>query len=132
MLWEYKTKLMAPVWPPVVDSQYPEIALRGLAELLPRMKEYFNKMPRPQIDGGYYTKTRENKPLIGHMEVDGAYMIGAVSGYGIMSACGAGELLAKYITGEALPAYASAFELSRYKSLEYMKQIDDWVDSGQL
>jgi sarcosine oxidase, subunit beta len=132
MLWEYKTKEMDPIWPPPIDDQYPEIALRGLGEMLPRMKEYFNKMPRPQVDGGYYTKTRENKPLIGPMEIQGAYVIGAVSGYGIMSACGAGDLLARHITGENLPAYASAFELSRYKSAEYMKQIQDWQDSGQL
>ncbi len=132
MLWEYKTKVMEPHWPPIIDDQFPEIALRGLAELLPRVKEYFNKMPRPQVDGGYYIKTRENKPLIGHMEIDGAYMIGAVSGYGIMSACGAGELLAKHIIGESLPAYAAAFELLRYKSPEYVKQIEDWRDDGQL
>jgi sarcosine oxidase, subunit beta len=132
MLWEYRTKVMDPVWPPPIDEQYPEIALRGLGEMLPRMKEYFNKMPRPQVDGGYYTKTHENKPLIGPMEVDGAYVIGAVSGYGMMSACGAGDLLARHITGENLPAYASAFELSRYKSAEYMKLIQDWQDSGQL
>ncbi len=132
MLWEYKTKVMQPAWPPPIDEQYPEIALRGLVGLLPRMKEYLNKMPRPQVDGGYYTKTRENKPLIGRMEVEGAYVIGAVSGYGIMSACGAGDLLAKHIIGENLPAYASDFELSRYENPEYMKQIQDWQDSGQL
>ena len=65
MLWEYQTKVMDPVWPPKMDEQYPEVALRGLAAMLPRMKEYFGRMPRPQIDGGYYTKTRENRPLVG-------------------------------------------------------------------
>ena len=132
MLWEYKTKEMDPLWPPPIDDQYPEISLRGLGEMLPRMKEYFNKMPRPQVDGGYYTKTRENRPLIGPTEIQGAYVIGAVSGFGIMSACGAGDLLARHISGENLPAHASAFELSRYKSPEYMKQMQDWQDSGQL
>jgi glycine/D-amino acid oxidase-like deaminating enzyme len=132
MLWQYKTKVMRPIWPPPIDEQYAEIALRGLAALLPRMKEYFNKMPRPQVDGGYYTKTRENKPLIGPLGVDGAYVIGAVSGYGIMSACGAGDLLAKHIRGENLPAYAASFELSRYESPEYRNQNQDWQDSGQL
>jgi len=132
MLWEYKTQVMDPVWPPKLDEQYPEIALRGLNALLPRMREYFNKIPRPQIDGGYYTKTIENRPLIGNMEVEGAFVIGAVSGFGIMSACGAGDLLAKRIAGSDLPAYASAFELSRYQSPEYMNQIDEWKDRGQL
>jgi glycine/D-amino acid oxidase-like deaminating enzyme len=132
MLWEYKQKVTEPVWPPQFDEQYPEIVLRGLATMLPGLKDYFSKMPRPQIDGGYYTKTRENRPLIGKMGVDGAYMIGAVSGYGIMSACGAGDLLAAHLTEKSLPAYAMTFELSRYESKEYLKEIEALSDSGQL
>jgi glycine/D-amino acid oxidase-like deaminating enzyme len=132
MLWEYQTKVMEPVWPPRMDEQYPEIALRGLARMLPRMKEYFDRMPRPQLDGGYYTKTRENRPLVGPMGVEGAYVIGALSGYGIMSACGAGELLAAHVTGAALPAYAASFQLSRYEDFEYTKQVEQWTDIGQL
>lgn len=132
MLWEYQSRVMDPVWPPKMDEQYPEVALRGLAAMLPRMKEYFAKMPRPQIDGGYYTKTRENRPLVGPMGVDGAYVIGAVSGYGIMSACGVGDLLAAHVTGAELPSYAPAFELARYDDPEYQKQLENWGDSGQL
>jgi glycine/D-amino acid oxidase-like deaminating enzyme len=132
MLWEYQTKVMEPVWPPKMDEQYPEVALRGLATMLPRMKEYFGRMPRPQLDGGYYTKTRENRPLMGPMGVDGAYVIGALSGYGIMSACGAGELLAAHVAGTGLPSYAPAFQLSRYTDSEYTKQLDHWSESGQL
>lgn len=132
MLWEYQTKVMEPIWPPSMDEQYPEIALRGLAAMLPRMQEYFSRMPRPQLDGGYYTKTRENRPLIGPMSIDGSYVIGAVSGYGIMSACGAGELLAAHITGESLPVYAPAFSLSRYEDREYTKRLENWNESGQL
>jgi len=132
MLWEYQTKVMEPVWPPVMNEQYPEIALRGLAAMLPRMQEYFTRMPRPQIDGGYYTKTPENRPLIGPSGMDGSYVIGAVSGYGIMSACGAGELLAAHVTGAELPSYAPAFELARYDDPEYQKKLENWGDSGQL
>lgn len=132
MLWEYQTQLMEPMDSPPMDEQYPEIALRGLAAMLPRMKEYFARMPRPQLDGGYYTKTRENRPLVGPMCVDGAYVIGAVSGYGIMSACGVGELLANHISGGKLPSYASAFDLARYDDPEYKKKLENWGDSGQL
>jgi len=132
MLWEYQTKLMEPVDAPKMDEQYPEVVLRGLAAMLPRMKEYFAKMPRPQLDGGFYTKTRENRPLVGAMGVDGAYVIGAVSGYGIMSACGVGNLLTSHITGKDLPDYAPAFELSRYDNPEYQKKLESWGDSGQL
>ena len=132
MLWEYQTKVMEPVWPPKVDEQYPEVALRGLAAMLPRMREYFGRIPRPQLDGGYYTKTPENRPLVGSMGVGGAYVIGALSGYGIMSACGAGELLAAHVTDGQLPAYASAFLLSRYDDREYTQQLEHWTESGQL
>jgi sarcosine oxidase subunit beta len=132
MLWEYQTKVMEPVWPPKMDEQYPEMALRGLAAMLPRMKEYFDRMPRPQLDGGYYTKTYENHPLVGPMGVDGAYMIGALSGYGIMSACGVGELLAAHVTDGKLPAYTQAFELSRYDDDDYTKRLEAWSESGQL
>jgi glycine/D-amino acid oxidase-like deaminating enzyme len=132
MLWEYQTKVMEPEWPPRMDEQYPEIALRGLAAMLPRMKDYFGKMPRPQLDGGYYTRTRENLPLVGPLPVEGAFAIGAVSGYGIMSACGAGELLAAHVMGSELPAYAKSFELSRYDDPEYQKKVATWSDSGQL
>jgi glycine/D-amino acid oxidase-like deaminating enzyme len=132
MLWEYQTKVMEPVWPPKMDEQYPEVALRGLAVMLPRMKEYFAKMPRPQLDGGYYTKTHENRPLVGGMGVDGAYVIGAVSGYGIMAACGVADLLAAQVTGTKLPKYADAFELKRYNDPEYQKKLENWGESWQL
>ena len=89
-------------------------------------------MPRPGLDGGFYTRTRENRPLVGGMGMDGAYVIGAVSGYGIMSACGVGDLLATHITGGDLPSYASAFTPSRYADPEYQKKLEDWGDSGQL
>ena len=122
MLWDYQARTMDPIWPPHLDEQYPEIALRGLAAMLPRLKEYFARMPRPQLDGGYYTRTRENRPLVGPMCVEGAYMIGAVSGYGIMSACGIGELLASHVTGASLPPYAPAFILERYDDPELSKE----------
>lgn len=82
--------------------------------------------------GGYYTKTRENRPLVGAMGVDGAYLIGAVSGYGIMSACGVGDLIAAHVTGAELPNYSGAFELSRYDDPEYQRKLENWEDSGQL
>jgi glycine/D-amino acid oxidase-like deaminating enzyme len=132
MLWEYHTNLLEPSDSPTMDQQYPEIALRGLAAMLPRMKEYFGRMPRPQLDGGFYTKTRENRPIVGPTGMEGAYVIGAVSGYGIMSACGVGELLAKHIIGSELPDYASAFVLSRYDDPQYQKKLKDWGDIGQL
>jgi glycine/D-amino acid oxidase-like deaminating enzyme len=132
MLWEYRTKRMEPIWPPPLDENYPEIALRGLATMLPGMRQYFERLPRPALDGGYYTKTRENRPLVGPLPVDGAFVIGAVSGFGIMSACACGELLAAHVIGSELPAYAPAFHPGRYESAEYQKQLENWNDTGQL
>ena len=132
MLWDYREKATEPVWPPELDEGYPEIALRGLAAMLPGMQRYFDKMPQPQLDGGYYTKTRENRPLVGPLPVEGAFVIGAVSGYGIMSACGVGELLAQHVTGATLPDYAPTLLLSRYENAEYLKGLESLEDSGEL
>jgi glycine/D-amino acid oxidase-like deaminating enzyme len=132
LLWEYQTTQMEPIWPPELDDLYPEIALRGLSSMLPRMREYFAHMPRPHLDGGYYTKTPENRLLAGPLEVEGAYVLGALSGYGIMSACGAGEILAAHITGGELPGYASAFSPGRYQDPRYLQDLETLDRSGQL
>ena len=132
MLWEYQTRLSPPIEPPALDVNFPEVTMRGMAAMLPRLREYFSKMPRPQMDGGYYTKTRDNMPLVGPLSVDGAYVVGAVSGYGIMSGCAIGELLAKHVTGAALPSYAAAFHPSRFDNPSYLKRLEELGESGQL
>jgi glycine/D-amino acid oxidase-like deaminating enzyme len=132
MLWAYHTPPVEPVWPPQFDPYYFEIVLRGLATMLPELRAYLDKAPRPAIDGGYYTKTRENRPLIGPLPVKGAYVIGALSGFGVMAACAAGELLAAHLTGGALPHYAPAFLLERYQDREYQRVLETWEESGQL
>lgn len=132
LLWEYATHRIEPVIPPPLDEMYPEIALRGMAAMLPRFREYFRRMPQPMLDGGYYTRTRENRPLIGPLPVKGAYLIGALSGFGLMSACGAGDLLAAHITGDELPPYAPAFTLERYDDPAYRREIENWETDGQL
>ena len=132
MLWEYQTRRLDATFPPPLDEQYPEIAMRGMSTMLPGFKQYFNRMPKPQLDGGYYTKTRENRLLAGPLNIEGAYVIGAVSGYGIMSACGAGELLAAHVAKTSLPPYAPAFSPARYDDPEYLKMLENRDDSGQL
>jgi glycine/D-amino acid oxidase-like deaminating enzyme len=100
--------------------------------MLPGMKAYVDRLPKSSVDGGYYTKTRENRPLIGKLPVEGAYIIGGLSGFGVMAACGAGELLATHLTGSKLPHYASAFALERYDDPKYKKLLETWAESGQL
>ena len=132
ILWTYDTRPVEPIFPFSHDPHYPEIALRGLAKMIPSLKAYFDRFPKPVVDGGYYTKTRENRPLIGPLPVKGSYVIGALSGFGVMAACAAGELLAAHLTGTQLPHYAPVFVLERYEDLEYQKLLENWGESGQL
>ena len=132
MLWEYQTLEVEPSWPPALDQEYPDIALRGLATMIPAFKQYFDNPPRPYLDGGYYTKTRENRPLIGPLPVEGAWVIGALSGYGLMASMAAGELLALHLLNKDLPAYAPAFDLNRYQNPDYVAHLSRWENSGQL
>ena len=131
-LWEYQPKIMEPIFPVPIDDEYQEIALRGMAKMIPALTGYIDKAPRPRIDGGYYTKTHENRPLIGPLPVPGTYIIGALSGYGLMVACAAGELLAAHITGSQLPKYADTFLLQRYEDPRYQSLLSSWHESGQL
>jgi sarcosine oxidase subunit beta len=132
MLWEYHIAETRPTFPITIDPQYAEITLRGLIKMLPGMHAYLDKATRPHVDGGYYTKTKENRPLIGTLPVSGAYIIGALSGFGIMSSCAAGDLLAAHVTGVPLPAYAPAFSLERYQDPIYQSLLNNWGATGQL
>ena len=132
MLCNYHTQATEPTFPIVHDSEAPEIVLRAMSVLVPGLKRYFDHTPKPVMDGGYYTKTRENRPLIGELPVKGAYIIGAMGGFGLMAACGAGELLTAHITNATLPDYARAFLPSRYKDPEYLRLLETWGDVGQL
>jgi glycine/D-amino acid oxidase-like deaminating enzyme len=120
------------VFPLPDEPHYGEIVLRGMSTMVPALKAYLGKGVRPFIDGGYYIKTRENRPLIGPLAVEGAYISGAFSGFGVMASCAGGELLARHITGGTLPDYAPAFLLSRYQDAEYRALLDTWGDGGQL
>ena len=132
VLWEHQDRPMQAVYPIPLGEQYPDVALRGLVKMIPGMQAYVEKPPRPRIDGGYYTKTVENRPLIGKLPVRGAYLIGALSGFGVMSSCGAGDLLAAHVAGDPLPPYAAAFSLERYQDQDYLRAFENWRDSGQL
>jgi sarcosine oxidase, subunit beta len=132
LLWNYHLDPVEPTFPIVAEEYEPELALRGMATMIPGLARYLDRAPKPYIDGGYYVKTRENRPLIGPLPIEGAYIVGALSGYGVMAACAAGELLAAHICGLALPSYAPAFLLARYQDAEYQKLLETWGDEGQL
>ncbi|MGH8957938.1 MAG: NAD(P)/FAD-dependent oxidoreductase, partial [Acidimicrobiia bacterium] len=105
-LWEYHRIVQEPTWPLPDDPLYPEAVLRGLTTAVPGLSVYRDHLPQPVVDGGYYTKTRENRPLIGRLPVEGAFVVGAFSGFGVMAAAAAGELAAQTITDAPLPDYA--------------------------
>ena len=132
MLWDYNARCMPPTFPPPADELYAEVVLRGLSTMLPGLRRYLERAPRPYIDGGYYMKTPENRLLAGPLPVEGAYVLGALSGFGIMSSCAAGELLAAHVAGGALPSYAPAFSPERYSDPGYQANLSSLDLSGEL
>ena len=111
---------------------YPELVMRGLATMLPAVGEYLGHLPQPYVDGGYYTKTSENRPLIGPLGPRGSFVVGALSGYGVMAAPAAGELAARHALGVELPAYAGFLAPDRYRDPAYCELLDEMADQGQL
>ncbi|MGH2606694.1 MAG: FAD-dependent oxidoreductase, partial [Anaerolineales bacterium] len=132
MLWTYDTRVQEPRFPPTFDPHYAEITLRGMSAMIPGLGRYFGRQPRTIVDGGYYLKTRENRPLVGPLPVKRAYVLGALSGFGLMAAMACGELLAAHVTGTTLPGYASAFRLERYEDPVYLQMLRTWDSTGQI
>lgn len=132
MLWPYHTRPVDVRFPLPEDPLYPEVVLRGLTRAIPGLAPYKARLPRTFVDGGYYTKTRENRFLAGPLPMSGAFVLAGLSGYGLMAACGAAELVAAHVTSGALPEYADAFRLERYADPVYVAKLDSWGSTGQL
>ncbi len=132
-IWTYDVTPREASFPPAFDPAYPVIVLRGLARMIPGMRVYFEAANKLPVDGGYYCKTPDNRPLIGPLPVEGAYIAGALSGYGVMGSQAAGELVAAHVTGASLPDYAKAFDYDRFDGLSAadMQEIRD-ATRGQL
>jgi glycine/D-amino acid oxidase-like deaminating enzyme len=132
ILWPYHVGEVPETFPIDLPPDYAEIALRGMTRLVPALAPYLDRLPTPFVDGGYYTKTRENRPLACPLPVAGAFLHGALSGFGLMASSATAELLARHITGDALPDYAPAFDLRRYDDPAYLRSLERWGDGGQL
>jgi len=133
IIWTYDIEPHEYVWPPRFDPHYGEVVIRGAARMLPPMSAYFGSGSQGVVDGGYYCKTRENRPLVGPLPVEGAYVLGALSGFGIMGAHAGADLLAAHLTGGELPEYAKWFLPSRYEDASYCADVDRWgAQVGQL
>lgn len=132
ILWPYHAHPVDEAFPIPSDPLFPELALRGMATMIPGLSAYFDRMPRPYVDGGYYTKTLENRPLAGPLPIDGAYVLGALSGFGLMASLGAAEIVAASIVEAEIPTYAAAFSPTRYGDPTYQTLLESWGPSTQL
>lgn len=133
LIWTYETDAKPYEWPPRFNQYHAEVALRGITRMIPGMQQYVGSAVKGTVDGGYYCKTRENRPLVGPLPVKGAYIVGALSGIGLMSAAGYSELAALHVAEKPLPDYAAAFLPSRYDDPEYLAKIEQWnALTGQL
>jgi len=132
LLWPYHTVPVPEVFPLEFPASYTEVALRGMARMVPGLTAYLDQLPKPYVDGGYYTRTRENRPIVCPAGPVGSYVHGALSGFGLMASSGTADLMARHITGSSLPDYADSFDLSRYDDPAYLDVIESWGEDGQL
>ncbi len=131
-LWEYHREILEPTWPLPDDPMYPEVVMRGLTTMIPGLSPYLDGLPESVVDGGYYTKTLENRPLVGPCGPDGFHVVCGLSGFGVMASPASGDLAARHIVGADLPAYADAFRLSRYDDPNYLATLEAETETGQL
>lgn len=131
--WAYNREPETPRWETSDDFDFPNITLRGASRFIPALKPYVDEPPTPIVQySGYYTRTPENLPLIGPLRKKGLFTVSALSGYGTMAACGAGELCADWMMGGDLPEYASYFHPDRYRDVALMAEINRVGSDGQL
>lgn len=87
------------------------------------------------MDGGYYCKTLDNRPLIGpYSSIKGYFISGKIfiiniflflnqggfSGFGVMGSAAGGELIASHILEQSLPTYAKSFLPTRIPSVSQL------------
>jgi glycine/D-amino acid oxidase-like deaminating enzyme len=132
-IWTYDTRLEHPTFPPVFADNYSDVVIRGLAVMIPGLSRYVDQRASAVVDGGYYCKAPDNRPLIGPSAIEGAFVIGALSGFGIMASQAAAELLATYVLDRPRPDYAAAFHPERFQDPAYQRVLAALdPKSGQL
>ena len=132
--WAFNTLAAQPVWEPTTLELFPQVVLKGASRFIPQLADYQNNIPSPIIQyAGYYTRTKENFPLIGATQMSDVLLVGALAGFGTMGACAAGELCSRYALNDTeLPDYARYFHPLRYEDGELMNEINDSMSDGQL
>ncbi len=126
LLWAFDAAPVPPPHQPAEPPTFPpwlaEVVVRGVARMVPDFAVYLERMRRPFVDGGYYTKVPDNRPVIGPTQVPGLYLLAALSGYGIMAAMGAAELLAAHLDGAA-PPWERDVAPERFADAAYRQQL---------
>ena len=132
-IWTYDTRVETPTFPPTFAPDYAEIVIRGLTAMIPGFHVYIGRGNEALVDGGYYCKTPDNRPLIGPTTIEGVYVQGALSGFGIMASQAAADLLAAHLLDLPLPDYAAAFHPARFGDPSYQRILATLDPrSGQL
>jgi glycine/D-amino acid oxidase-like deaminating enzyme len=131
--WAYNTTPSEPSREPALDANFPEIVLRAASRMLPRLSTYIGAMPRERSHyGGYYPMTAENWPLVGPSLTPGVFLAAALSGYGTMSACAAGDICARFVVGAPTPKFAKSLTVARYKEQDLMTALQGTQSRGLL
>lgn len=131
--WAYNTTSSNPHDDAPIDPHFPDIVIRGASRLNPALKTYLGRLPRGAHHyGGYYAMTLENWPLIGPMRTPGAFMAGALSGFGTMAATASGVVCAAWIAEEERPSYASSLSLDRYNDHAMIAELREAASKGVL
>lgn len=122
--WAYNNTDSPPALNPDLQYSFPEIVIRGASRLNPALLTYVEQHPEDFVHyGGYYTMTEENWPLIGPMDIDGTFVVGAMSGFGTMAACAGGQLCAQWVIDTDKPNYAQALSLQRHQDVKLMDEL---------
>lgn len=132
--WAYNHTPTGPHEPDPSNPQFPDIVLRAASRLQPALATYIGRLPRGAHHyGGYYTMTDENWPLIGPMQkTPGAFVAGAMSGFGTMAACVAGLLCADWVAGKPSAPYSKLLSSSRYDDPKIIAEIAAMSGRGHL
>jgi D-arginine dehydrogenase len=132
--WAFNSETTTePVREPELNPHFPEVVLRAASRLQPALARYLGALPRDRVHyGGYYPMTRENWPLIGAAKTPGVFLATALSGYGTMGACAAGDLCARAVVGAPVPAFARSLSLARHDDQALMDELETTASRGLL
>ncbi|MEY9122875.1 NAD(P)/FAD-dependent oxidoreductase [Bradyrhizobium yuanmingense] len=131
--WAFNAEPAEPTREPELNPYFPEIVLRAASRLQSALRQYLGALPRDRVHyGGFYPMTKENWPLIGAGKTPGVFLTAALSGYGTMSACAAGDLCARAVVGAPVPSYAGALSLARYENQALMNELENAESRGLL